>query len=122
MIHKINKPMFFILLIPFYLLILISFIGISAGSVEWLTFVFYALLMIMAAWGLRRKNSIVINIIGLLLFTGMGMSLIYPALTQTVRVGPWTINIYIGVLLILWGLVAFIYDIVKSKAKREVNT
>lgn len=114
--------MFFILLIPFYLLILISFIGISAGSVEWLTFVFYALLMIMAAWGLSRKNRIVINIIGLLLFTGMGMSLIYPALTQTVRVGPWTINIYIGVLLILWGLVAFIYDIVKSKAKREVNT
>jgi len=92
----------------------------SAGSVEWLNFVFYALLLIIAAWGLSRKNSIMINIIGLLLFTGMGMSLIYPALAGTIHVGPWTINIYIGVILILWGVVAFVYDIVKLKSKREI--
>jgi NADH:ubiquinone oxidoreductase subunit 6 (subunit J) len=61
----------------------------------------------------------VINIIGLLLFTGMGISLIYPALTQTERVGPWTINVYLGVILILWGFVAFVFDIVKPKTKQE---
>ena len=112
--------MFYILLIPFYLLILFCFIGMSAGSVEWLNFAFYALLMIIAAWGLSRKNSIPFNIIGLLLFVGMGASLIYPALTRTVRVGPWTINIYIGIMLIFLGFVAFVYDIVKPKTKREI--
>lgn len=120
--YHVNLVGFFayMLLIPLYLLILICFIGMRVGSIEWLQFAFYALLMIIAAWGLSRKNSIMINMIGLLLFIGMGMALIFPALVRTVRVGPWTINIYIGVILILWGIVPFVYDIVKLKPKRKI--
>lgn len=121
MLNKNSKPMFFTLLIPFYFLLFVCFIGMSIGSIEWLDFTIYALLMIIAAWGLSRKNSILINIIGLLVFEGMGISLIYSTLTRTVRTGHWTLNIYIGVALILWGLAAFVCDIVKLKAKREIN-
>ena len=119
MLSKNNKPMFFVLLTPLYLLLLTCLIGMSMGSIEWLDSAFTALVIILAAWGLSRENGIFIHIIGLLLFIGLGVQLIYPTLIQPEHIGPWTINIYVGVALVLWGLIAFVYDIVRLNSKRE---
>ena len=113
MLNKNNTSMFFILLTPVYLLVFICFIGMSIGSIEWLSSSFIALVSIFAAWGLSRENNIILNIIGLLSFIGLGVSFIYPILNQTERIGPWTINIYAGAALAIFGLVAFIYDVIK---------
>jgi len=105
--------MFFILLTPLYLLIFICLIGMSMGSVEWLSATFIAFVIMVSAWGLSKKNSIFTNMIGLLCFIGLSVYLIYPTLTQTERIGPWTISIYAGATLALMGLIAFAYDIIK---------
>lgn len=115
MLKKHSKPMFFILLIPFYFLILSCLFGMSIGSIEWIMALEDALVLIVAAWGLSRYNSLVINIIGLIFFVIPGANLIYSSLTKTTRIGPWTLSIYLGVILILFGLIAFIYDIIKLK-------
>ncbi|WP_312279675.1 hypothetical protein [Oscillibacter sp.] len=121
MLNKNNKSMFFILLIPLYLLFFACLIGISMGSVEWLNAILIAFVIIIAAWGLSKENSILTNIIGLLCFIGLGVYLIYPTLARTERIGPWTINIYVGATLVLWGMAAFVYDIIKliSKHKKQ---
>jgi hypothetical protein len=115
MLKRNNKSMFFILLAPLYLLLFICLIGMSMGSVEWLYMAFIAIIIILAAWGLSRENSIFINMIGLLFMTGLGTYFIYPTLVRTDRIGPWTISIYVGSALVLWGFIAFIYDIAKLK-------
>lgn len=113
MLNKNSTSMFFILLTPVYLLFFICLIGMSIGSIEWLSSSFIALVSIFAAWGLSRENNIILNIVGLLSFIGLGASFIYPILNKTERIGPWTINIYAGVALTIFGLIAFIYDVVK---------
>lgn len=117
MLNKNNTSMFFILLTPVYLLLFVCLIGMSIGSIEWLSSSFIAIVSIFAAWALSRENHIILNIIGVLSFIGLGGSFIYPILNQTERIGPWTINIYAGVALAFLGLVAFIYDIVKIYKK-----
>ncbi len=117
MLEKNSKPMFYTLLIPFYFLVLVCLVGMSIGSIEWLYALASAISIIIAAWGLSRYNSLVINTIGLTIFAAMGGNLIYTTLNRTFRTGPWKFNIYIGIILILIGLIAFIYDIVKLKGK-----
>lgn len=63
MLKKNSKPMFYILLTPFYILIQICLIGMSAGSIEWVYVLVYSLSMIIAAWCLSRHNSLIINMI-----------------------------------------------------------
>ncbi len=115
MLAKNNKPMFFLLLIPFYLLLLVLLIGLTMGSIEWLRFFGLSVLILSAAWSLSRKGGLWINALGLLIFAVLGGALIYTTLEQPERLGPWTINVYFGALLILLGLVAFVYDVIKHK-------
>ena len=115
MLKKNNKPMFFLLLIPFYLLLLVLLIGLTMGSIEWLRFFGLSVLILSAAWSLSRKGSLWINALGLLIFAALGGALICTTLAQPERMGPWTINVYFGALLILLGLVAFAYDLIKHK-------
>ncbi len=115
---KNNKPMFFLLLLPFYLLVLVLLIGLSIGSIEWLRFFGLSFLIIAAAWGLSRKGCLWFNAAGLIIFAALGGTLIYTTLAQPMRMGPWKINIYFGALLILMGVCAFAYDLIEhSRAK-----
>lgn len=91
----------------------------SAGSIDWIYFTYIAIVILLAAWGLSREKSIIVNITGLLLLLGLGTSIIYPTLNRTERIGPWTINLYVGATLMLWGLIAFIYDVTKFVLKRD---
>ncbi len=119
MLVKNNKPMFFLLLLPFYLLVLVLLIGLSIGSIEWLRFFGPSFLIIAAAWGLSRRDCLWFNAAGLIIFAALGGALIYTTLAQTERMGPWKIDIYFGVLLILLGIGAFVYDLIKhGRAKR----
>lgn len=93
--------MFYIFLTPLYLLLFVCLMGMSMGSVEWLNAAFIAFVIIIAAWGPSKENSIFINIVGLLCFISLGVYFICPALTRTECIGPWTINIYAGATLVL---------------------
>ncbi len=115
MLKKNSKPMFFILLIPFYFLILICVFGMSVGGIDWLSALLSAMSMILAAWGLSRLNNLVINTIGLMFYAIMGGNVIYSTLTRTTRMGLWSIEVYTGIVLILFGLVPFVYNIIKSR-------
>lgn len=119
MLEKNSKPMFYTLLIPFYFFILVCLIGMSIGSIEWAYASVYAISLIIAAWGLSRYNSLIINTMGLTIFAAMGGNLIYSTLNRTFRTGPWKFNIYIGIILILIGLIVFIYDIIKLMRKEK---
>lgn len=119
MLEKNSKPMFFTLLIPFYCLILFCLIGMNIGKVDWFSATVSALSMIIAAWGMSRYNSIILNIVGLILFIAIGASVIYSPFRQTIRYGPWKSCIYIGAAIILLGLIAFIFDIIYIKNKRR---
>lgn len=118
MLNKINKPMFFYLLIPFYFIILTCLIGMSMGSIEWKYVLINSSFIIMAAWTLSKNNSLLINMIGLTIFVTMGILLIYSTLTattQSFRTISWRLNIFCGIELVLIGLVAITYDIVRLK-------
>lgn len=119
MLEKNSKPVFYTLLIPLYFLVFVCLIGMSIGSIEWLDASVSAVSIIIAAWCLSRYNSLIINAIGLTIFAAMGGNLIYSTLNRTFRTGPWTFNIYIGIILILIGLITFIYDVIKLVGKRK---
>jgi hypothetical protein len=96
-------------------------IGISVGNIEWLYAIEYALSMIIAAWGLSRYNSLIINTIGLIFFVSIGVHSVYSPYTKTIRTGPWKLSVYFGIALILIGLFAYTYDIIKLKGKQKLK-
>jgi hypothetical protein len=113
----INKPMFFIMLSPFYLLFLISLVGMSVGSVAWSNVVYSSILIVVAAWSFSRYH-IAFHVLGLLIFSLMGLGLIQTTLQNPVRTGPWKFNIYTGAALIIFGALAFIYDVINLVKKK----
>ncbi|EPR10078.1 hypothetical protein [Ruminiclostridium papyrosolvens] len=113
MLKRNNKTMFFILLIPVYFVILLCFFGISVGGVEWILALECSILFFWAAWSLSRNNNLIINLTGFMIYAIMGGKLIYSTLTNTDYIGPWTLNIYVGAALLLFGLLAFAFATVR---------
>ncbi len=109
MLKKNSKTMFFTLLIPLFFLIMICIFGMSVGGVEWIPALEFAILVFLAAWSLSRNNSLIINLAGLMIYVLSGGYLIYFTLTRATRIGPWTFNIYTGIALIVFGVLAFAY-------------
>ncbi len=113
MLKKNSKAMFFTLLIPLYFEILICFFGISVGGVEWVPVLESSILFLLAAWSLSRNKFFIINLAGFLIYAVMGGRLIYSTLTNTNYIGPWTLNLYTGAALLLFGLLAFAFATVR---------
>ena len=117
MLKKNSKAMFFTLLIPLYFLFMICIFGMNAGGIEWIPALEFAILVILAAWSLSRNNSLIINLAGFMIYALTGGYLIYSTLTRATRIGPWIFNIYIGIALIVFGVLAFAYAILRVVIK-----
>lgn len=109
MLKKNSRTMFFIFLMPLYFLIMICIFGMSVGGVEWIPALKFAVLIFLAAWSLSRNNSLIFNLAGLMTYVLIGGYSVYSTLTRATRIGPWTFNIYIGIALIVFGVLAFAY-------------
>lgn len=121
MLRNNLKVLFWVLLIPTYLNIIIILFSFTSGlSIEWKYFVISIILNFLGAWSLSIRRSILLNIFGLALFCIYGWPL-FSYLFKHSNIGPWKINVITGSLIIALGLISFVCVIVKRIREHLVN-
>lgn len=113
-----NKVLFFLLLIPSYLMafVLLLALGLGAGSILWGPAALVLAVNLAGARLLSHRHSLVQNLLGLLCFVALGgyLTLIH-FLQGGPRTGPWVWDVYLGCGIMLLGLAAFTWQLVSRR-------
>lgn len=116
MLKKNNKGLFFFMLLPLYLNLIILLIGIQAGSIVWGLWILDIVIGLIGAWLISYKRNLFINSIGFILFLlkgGYWFSRYFLTAMRTSHL--WLYEVYIGSFILILGVIGFIYSLVKNK-------
>lgn len=113
MLKRNNKVLFYFLLTPFYLnMMIILFFGLLAGlAIMWKETIIYNIINFAGAWLISLRKNIWLNILGFLGFLYYGWYYI-SYIFNTPIIGPWQINLYAGIFIISLGFLGLVYDII----------
>ena len=115
-----NKALFAVLMIPAYLTIIIVLLGSAMGSIRWGYTVIVLLLFVIGAWLASHRNKMTFNVFGFISFLISGGYIIVSSILKpsNQRSGFEYLEVAMGAIVVLFGLVPLLYNIVK---KRNAN-
>lgn len=100
--------MFFVLLLPCYLLLLLWAYDWLNTDLHYVVFISLLLLNFLGAFLLSRRNAFGYNILGLLLFSALGITQLFYSFFQPLFDGKWWWKMILGCLFLLLGGGAFL--------------
>lgn len=107
--------MFFILLLPGYFLLLLCAYGWVNTDLHYSIPIILLLLTLLGAVLLSRRAALGYNILGLLLFSALGVIQFCYSFFQPLRGGDWRVETFLGCLFLLLGGGAFLYRQVEAQ-------
>jgi len=116
MLKKNNKGLFFFMLLPLYLNLIILLIGIQVGSIVWRLWILDIVIGLIGAWLISYRRNIFINSIGFILFLLKGGYWFSRYFLTSMRTSHlWLYEVYIGSFILILGAIGFIYSLVKNR-------
>jgi hypothetical protein len=116
MLKKNNKGLFFFMLLPLYLNLIILLIGIQVGAIVWRLWTLDIVIGLIGAWLISYKRNIFINSIGFILFLLKGGYWFSRYFLTSMRTSHlWLYEVYIGSFILILGAIGFIYSLVKNQ-------
>lgn len=113
MLEKNNEGLFYLLLVPTYLNVLIMIVSLSFGfTVIWFNMIIYSLLNLSGAWLLSYHRNYVFNLLGFSFFLAHGWPLFF-TLFSPENASTWQISGYSGILILTLGIYGLFYSVVK---------
>lgn len=120
MLKNNNKGLFFFMLVPLYLNLIILLIGIQAGAVVWKLWLFDIALGLLGACLISYRKKLFINSIGFLIFLIKGGYWFSRFFLKSMRTSKlWLYEFYIGSFILILGFIGFIYSIVKNRQREK---
>ena len=116
MLKKNNKGLFFFMLFPLYLNLIILLIGIQVGAIVWRLWILDIVIGLIGAWLISYRRNIFINNIGFILFLLKGGYWFSRYFLTSMRTSHlWLYEVYIGSFILILGAIGFIYSLVKNQ-------
>lgn len=114
----VNKALFAALLIPAYLTVIIVLLGATIGSIRWGYTAVVLLLFVIGAWFSSYGSKIHLNIIGFIAYLLSSGYIIVSSMLKTSnqKSGFEYIEIAMGVIVVLFGLIPLLYHILKKRS------
>jgi len=116
MLKRNNKGLFFFMLLPLYLNLIILLIGIQVGAIMWKLWILDIAIGLIGAWLISYRRNLTINSIGFILFLFKGGYWFSRFFLTSMRTSHlWLYEVYIGSFILILGVIGFIYSLVKNK-------